>query len=154
MKTDDVVILGGARTPFGTFGGALRDVSGTDLAVIAAKAAMERSHVDPRQIGHVIMGNDAPASLGQRIQGNNVTMNLETDTRAETERLFAALKVGGTVEYEPTEMPWGVTITPLPKFARTAPVLRSNLKIGSTGLVSQSIGPPPAPAAAPAPQRS
>ena len=42
--------------------------------------------------GHVIIGNDAPPSLGQRIQGNNVTMNLETDTRAETERLFAALK--------------------------------------------------------------
>ena len=57
--------------------------------------------------GHVIIGNDAPPSLGQRIQGNNVTMNLETDTRAETERLFAALKEGGTVEYEPTEMPWG-----------------------------------------------
>lgn len=57
--------------------------------------------------GHVIIGNDAPPSMGQRIQGNNVTMNLETDTRAETERLFAALKEGGTVEYEPTEMPWG-----------------------------------------------
>ena len=57
--------------------------------------------------GHVIIGNDAPASLGQRVQGNNVTMNLETDTRAETERLFAALKEGGTVEYPPTEMPWG-----------------------------------------------
>ena len=57
MKSDDVVILGGARTPFGTFGGALRDVSGTELAVIAAKAAMERSHVDPQRIGHVIMGN-------------------------------------------------------------------------------------------------
>src|SRR5262245_19247127 len=53
-----------------------------------------------------------------------------------------------------TEMPWGVTITPLPKFARTAPVLRSNLKIGSTGLVSQSTAPPPAPPAAGAPQRS
>ena len=57
--------------------------------------------------GHVIIGNDAPASLGQRIQGNNVTMNLETDSRAETDRLFAALKEGGTVEYEPTEMPFG-----------------------------------------------
>src|SRR6188474_2787167 len=51
-------------------------------------------------------------------------------------------------------MPCGVTITPLPKFARTAPVLRSNLKIGSTGLVSQSTAPPPAPPAAGAPQRS
>lgn len=57
--------------------------------------------------GHVIMGNDAPASMGQRIQGNNVTMNLETDSRAEVDHLFAALKVGGKVEYEPTEMPWG-----------------------------------------------
>ena len=57
--------------------------------------------------GHVIMGNDAPEALGQRIQGNNVTLNLETDTRAETDRLFAALKEGGTVECAPTEMPWG-----------------------------------------------
>lgn len=57
--------------------------------------------------GHVIIGNDAPASMGQRIQGNNVTMNLETDTRAETDRLFAALKEGGTVEWAPAEMPWG-----------------------------------------------
>jgi PhnB protein len=57
--------------------------------------------------GHVIIGNDAPASLGQRIQGNNVSMNLEPDTRAETDRLFAALKAGGTVEHAPAEMPWG-----------------------------------------------
>ena len=57
--------------------------------------------------GHVIIGNDAPEFLGPRIQGNNVTLNLEPDTRAEADRLFAALKEGGTVEYPPTEMPWG-----------------------------------------------
>ena len=50
-----------------------------------------------------------------------------------------------------TWMPCGVTITPLPKFASTLPVWRSNLKTGSTGLLSQSTGPPPA---VPAPQRS
>ena len=50
-----------------------------------------------------------------------------------------------------TWMPCGVTITPLPKFASTLPVRRSNLKIGSTGVLSQSTGPPPA---VPAPQRS
>src|SRR5688572_20786723 len=42
-------------------------------------------------------------------------------------------------------------MTPLPMFASTFPVLRSNLKTGSTGLFSQSTGPPPA---VPAPQRS
>jgi PhnB protein len=57
--------------------------------------------------GHVIIGNDAPEFLGQRIQGNNVTLNLETDSRAEAVRLFNALKEGGTVEYEPTDMPGG-----------------------------------------------
>src|SRR4051794_5883325 len=42
-------------------------------------------------------------------------------------------------------------MTPLPKLASTLPVWRSNLKTGSTGVLSQSTGPPPA---VPAPQRS
>src|SRR6476646_11666642 len=42
-------------------------------------------------------------------------------------------------------------MTPLPKLASTLPVWRSNLKMGSTGVLSQSTGPPPA---VPAPQRS
>ncbi len=53
----DIVIVDGARTPFGTFGGALRDTPATELGVIAAKAALERSKVDPKQIDHVIFGN-------------------------------------------------------------------------------------------------
>ncbi len=53
----DIVIVDGARTAFGTYGGGLRDVSATDLGVVAAKAALERSKVDPRRIGHVIFGN-------------------------------------------------------------------------------------------------
>ena len=42
-----------------------------------------------------------------------------------------------------TWMPCGVTMTPPPKFASTSPVWRSNLKIGSTGLLSQLTGTPP-----------
>ncbi len=53
----DVVIIDGARTPFGTYGGALRDTSATDLGVIAAKGALERSKVDPKRIDQVIFGN-------------------------------------------------------------------------------------------------
>ena len=54
---NDIVIIDGARTAFGTYGGALRDTSATDLGVIAAKAALERSKVDPKQIDQVIFGN-------------------------------------------------------------------------------------------------
>ena len=58
--------------------------------------------------GHVIMGTDAPESMGAKLnQGNNVYINLEPDTRAETDRLFAALSAGGKVEMALQEMFWG-----------------------------------------------
>jgi len=53
----EVVILEGARTAFGTYGGALRDTSATDLAIVAAKGALERAKVEPERIDHVIFGN-------------------------------------------------------------------------------------------------
>jgi acetyl-CoA C-acetyltransferase len=53
----DIVILDGARTAIGTFGGALANTAPIDLATIASKAAMERSGVDPAQIGHVVFGH-------------------------------------------------------------------------------------------------
>ena len=57
--------------------------------------------------GFVIMGNDVPEAMGKLILGNNVTLHLEPDTRAEADRLFAGLKDGGKVEYALTEMPGG-----------------------------------------------
>jgi PhnB protein len=58
--------------------------------------------------GHLLMGSDAPESMGFRVtQGNNVYINLEPDTRKETERLFKALSEGGTVEQELQDMFWG-----------------------------------------------
>jgi acetyl-CoA acyltransferase 2 len=53
----EIVFLAAKRTPFGTFGGALKDQSATDLAVHAAKAALEQSGVSPEDVGHVIVGN-------------------------------------------------------------------------------------------------
>ena len=58
--------------------------------------------------GHHLMGTDAPESMGFRVNfGNNIYLNLEPDTRAETKRLFDALSAGGTVEQELQEMFWG-----------------------------------------------
>ncbi len=54
---NEIVVLGGARTAFGTYGGALRDVSATDLGIVAAKGALERSKVSPDKIDQVIFGN-------------------------------------------------------------------------------------------------
>ncbi len=53
---DDIVILDGARTAIGTFGGALADTPPVELGRIVARAAMERAGVEPAQIGHVAFG--------------------------------------------------------------------------------------------------
>ena len=53
----EVVFLSGARTGFGTFGGALKDFSATDLGTIAAKGALTRSGVEPNAVDHVVFGN-------------------------------------------------------------------------------------------------
>lgn len=58
--------------------------------------------------GHVIMGTDMVEAWGHAVErGNNVSINLEADTRAETERLHAALSEGGSDCQPLTDMFWG-----------------------------------------------
>lgn len=56
-KNEEIYFLSGKRTPFGTYGGSLKDVSATDLAVESAKAALAQAKVSPEQIQHVVYGN-------------------------------------------------------------------------------------------------
>ena len=58
--------------------------------------------------GHVIMGTDAPETMGfHLIQGNNIHISLEPDTKEETKQLFEGLSTGGTVVSELQDMFWG-----------------------------------------------
>ncbi|MCB0602254.1 MAG: VOC family protein [Saprospiraceae bacterium] len=58
--------------------------------------------------GHVLMGTDAPPEMGFALTaGDNVHINLEPDTRAETQRLFDALAEGGKVSQQLSEQFWG-----------------------------------------------
>ncbi len=57
MAVLDIVIAGGARTPFGKFGGSLRDLSAADLALTASLEALKRSQVRAEDIDHVVFGN-------------------------------------------------------------------------------------------------
>lgn len=58
--------------------------------------------------GHVLMGTDAPESMGFTVKfGNNVHIMLEPDTREETKKLFDALSVGGKVTMPLADMFWG-----------------------------------------------
>jgi acetyl-CoA acetyltransferase family protein len=54
---DDIVILAGARTPMAEYNGALKDITQSELGALAAREALRRANVDPREIDHVIIGN-------------------------------------------------------------------------------------------------
>ena len=57
---------------------------------------------------HLLMGTDAPESMGFKVNfGNNVYISLHPDTREETKRLFNSLAKGGKVEMELQDMFWG-----------------------------------------------
>jgi acetyl-CoA C-acetyltransferase len=53
----DIVILAGARTPIGSFGGALSSLPPIDTAAHVSRAVMERAGVSPNQIGNVVFGH-------------------------------------------------------------------------------------------------
>lgn len=58
--------------------------------------------------GHVLMGTDAPESMGFTVnEGNNIHINLHTDSKEETDKLFAGLSAGGTVTMPLQDMFWG-----------------------------------------------
>jgi PhnB protein len=67
------------------------------------------AHIEfPILSGYVLMGTDIVESMGHELKiGNNVTVNLEPDTRAETDRLYAALSEGGSDSTGMQDVPWG-----------------------------------------------
>jgi acetyl-CoA C-acetyltransferase len=62
---DPVVILSYARTPMGSFQGALAGVTAVELGTAAVKGAVERAGVDAKDVERIYMGNVLSAGLGQ-----------------------------------------------------------------------------------------
>jgi PhnB protein len=95
-----------------TSGGIARfkDIPSSDGAPPIAEADKNLvMHIElPITGGHLLMGTDAPESMGFKVNtGNNIHINLEPDTRDEANRLFKGLSAGGKVTMEMQEMFWG-----------------------------------------------
>src|SRR5947208_3614333 len=61
----EVVIVGCARTPIGSFGGELSALRAPELGAIALREALRRARVEPAEASEIIMGCVLPAGLGQ-----------------------------------------------------------------------------------------
>jgi len=62
---NEVYIISAVRTPIGSFGGSLSEVSATKLGAVAIKGAIEKAGIKPELIDEVFMGNVISANLGQ-----------------------------------------------------------------------------------------
>ena len=80
-----------------------------DMPPIAEQDKNLVMHIElPILGGHVLMGTDAPESMGFKVKpGNNMHINLEPATKTETRRLFEALSDGGKITMELQDMFWG-----------------------------------------------
>jgi acetyl-CoA C-acetyltransferase len=63
----EVVIVSAARTPIGSFGGTLKDMTAVKLGAVAIKEAIKRAGIDPASIDEVILGNVLQGGLGQNV---------------------------------------------------------------------------------------
>jgi len=63
----DAVILSACRTPIGAFGGALKDLSASDLGAVVIREAIARAKVAPEALGDVIMGCVLQAGAGMNV---------------------------------------------------------------------------------------
>jgi acetyl-CoA acetyltransferase family protein len=68
LKPGDIAIVSGARTPFGRYCGKLKDYSAQELGAVAAKGAIERAGLDPKDFDHVVFGN-AQQTTGDALYG-------------------------------------------------------------------------------------
>jgi acetyl-CoA C-acetyltransferase len=64
---DAAVLLSACRTPIGSFGGALRDLSASDLGAIVIREAIARAHVQPSEVGEVVLGCVLQAGAGMNV---------------------------------------------------------------------------------------
>jgi acetyl-CoA acetyltransferase family protein len=68
LKPGDIAIVSGARTPFGRYCGKIKDYTAQELGAVAAKAAIERAGIDPKEFDHVVFGN-AQQTTGDALYG-------------------------------------------------------------------------------------
>ena len=142
LTFDDAWLLGGARTPFVDYRGALAEISPIDLGIKAARAAIERTGVKAADIGHTIAGSmaqasfdayvtprhiglyagapiEAPAHLVQRICGTGIEVIAQAADSVSLGRVDLALAAGcESMSRNSVLSPLGTSLKAMPEAGR------------------------------------
>ncbi len=82
LSNRKVFLVSGKRTPFGKFGGSLKDISPVDLAVHATKATLEEAKISAEKVDHFVLGNVVPTTTDALYGGRHLA--LKVGAREET----------------------------------------------------------------------
>lgn len=95
-QAERVFLVHGKRTPFGKFGGSLKDITPVDLAVHASKALISEIKLDPSKIDQVLLGNVVPSSTDTMYGGRHLALKL--GCRQETPGIVLNRLCGSGIE--------------------------------------------------------
>lgn len=73
---EKIVVVAGQRTPFGAFGGGLKDVAAADLSVAAGRSTLEQIGLKPEDVDHVVLGNVAQSDSAAPYLARHVALKM------------------------------------------------------------------------------
>lgn len=94
--SQEIVILSGARTAFGAYGGGLASKSATELATTATRGALQRGNVDPQSVDYVVVGNVLQTSKDAIYMARHIA--LKSEMKMETPGLIINQLCGSGVQ--------------------------------------------------------
>jgi acetyl-CoA C-acetyltransferase len=147
-STREVVVLSGARTAIGGYGGSLKDSPPSELAALCVREAVDRAGVEPREVGHVVFGNiihtDVHDHYLARVAGVKGGLPVETPAltlnRLCGSGLQAIITAAQTIVLGDADVAVAGGAENMSRSPYLAPAMRFGARMNDTTLVDAMVG--------------
>src|SRR5215831_17211622 len=146
--TREVVVLSGARTAIGGYGGSLKDIPPSELAAVCVREAVSRAGVEPGEVGHVVFGNiihtDSHDHYLARVAGVKGGLPVETPAltlnRLCGSGLQAIITAAQTIMLGETDVAVAGGAENMSRSPYLAPAMRWGARMNDTAMVDVMVG--------------
>jgi acetyl-CoA C-acetyltransferase len=144
----EVVILSGVRTAIGDYGGSLKDLPPSDLGARVVREAVARAKVDPKDVGHLVMGNVIHGETRDMYVSRVACLNgglpqscaALTVNRLCGSGLQAIVSAAQTIMLGDTDAAVGGGVESMSRGGYIVPALRHGARMGDTNAVDMMVG--------------